>query len=152
MKKRKKSDPVVLEIERVLDLGQFISYNRSWDFVRELEDTEKRIDALVKNGEAKRAVGLYEMFLLFRRRTGLFCPKACSRNLRLWLNLSRVKRRRSWRDSWLNGCVAKNVKLRRKRRGAGNPKSHIEYLLYGITIQLYGLSIHHEYFSRNIII
>jgi uncharacterized Zn finger protein len=63
MKKRKKSDPVVSEIERALDLGQFISYNRSWDFVRELEDSKKRIDALVKNGEAERAVGLYEMFL-----------------------------------------------------------------------------------------
>ncbi|MBW1745833.1 MAG: hypothetical protein JRG74_08670 [Deltaproteobacteria bacterium] len=62
MKKRKKSDPVVSEIERALDLGQFISYNRSWDFVRELEDSKKRIDALVKNGEAERAVGLYEMF------------------------------------------------------------------------------------------
>lgn len=61
--KRKKSDPVVSEIERALDLGQFISYNRSWDFVRELEDSKKRIDALVKNGEAERAVGLYEMFL-----------------------------------------------------------------------------------------
>ena len=63
MKKRKKSDPVVSEIERALDLGQFISYNRSWDFVRELEDSKKRIDALVKNGEAERAVGLYKMFL-----------------------------------------------------------------------------------------
>jgi len=63
MKKRKKSDPVVSEIKRALDLGQFISYNRSWDFVRELEDSKKRIDALVKNGEAERAVGLYEMFL-----------------------------------------------------------------------------------------
>ena len=58
MKKRKKSDPVVSEIERALDLGQFISYNRSWDFVRELEDSKKKIDALVKNGEAERAVGL----------------------------------------------------------------------------------------------
>jgi tetratricopeptide (TPR) repeat protein len=62
MKKRKKADPVVSEIERALDLGQFISYNRSWEFVRELEATKKRIDTLVKNGEAERAVGLYEMF------------------------------------------------------------------------------------------
>lgn len=63
MKKRKKSDPLVSEIEQALDLGQFISYNQSWEFVRELEDTKKRVDALVKNGEAERAVGLYEMFL-----------------------------------------------------------------------------------------
>lgn len=62
MKKRKKADQLLLEIERALDLGQFISYNQSWEFVRELEDTKKRIDALVKNGEAERAVGLYEMF------------------------------------------------------------------------------------------
>ena len=63
MKKRKKSHPLVSEIEHALDLGQFISYNQSWDFVRKLEDTKKRIDALVKNREAGRAVGLYEMFL-----------------------------------------------------------------------------------------
>ncbi len=62
MKKRKKADPLLLEIERALGLGQFISYNQSWEFVRELEDTKKRIDALVKNGEAERAVGLYELF------------------------------------------------------------------------------------------
>ena len=60
---KKKADLLVSEIEHALDLGQFITYNRSWDFVRELEDTEKRIDALVKNGEAELAVGLYEMFL-----------------------------------------------------------------------------------------
>lgn len=63
MKKRKKSDPLVSEIERALDLGQFISYNQSWDFVRKLEDTKDRLDALVKNREAERALGLYEMFL-----------------------------------------------------------------------------------------
>jgi hypothetical protein len=31
--KRKKSDPLISELERALDLGEFIPYNRSWDFV-----------------------------------------------------------------------------------------------------------------------
>ncbi len=50
-------------LERALDLGEFISYNRSWDFVRDLEDVKHKIDALVKEGHAERAVSLYEIFL-----------------------------------------------------------------------------------------
>ena len=60
---RKKSDPLISVIERVLDLGEFIPYNRSWDFVRSLEDVKHKIDALVKDGQAERAVSLYELFL-----------------------------------------------------------------------------------------
>ncbi|MBW2635425.1 MAG: hypothetical protein JRE14_15165, partial [Deltaproteobacteria bacterium] len=63
MKKRKKSDSLVSAIEQTLDLGQFISYNRSWEFVRSLEDEKHKIDALVNNGQAQRAVSLYEIFL-----------------------------------------------------------------------------------------
>jgi len=62
-KKRKKSDPFVSELESSLDLGEFISYNRSWDFVRDLEDVKHKIDALVKEGQAERAVSLYKLFL-----------------------------------------------------------------------------------------
>jgi tetratricopeptide (TPR) repeat protein len=62
-KKRKKSDPLVSALENALDLGEFISYNRSWDFVRDLEDVKHKIDALVKDGQAERAVRLYELFL-----------------------------------------------------------------------------------------
>jgi tetratricopeptide (TPR) repeat protein len=62
-KKRKKSDPLISELERALDLGEFISYNRSWDFVRSLEDVKHKIDSLVKDGQAERAVSLYEIYL-----------------------------------------------------------------------------------------
>ena len=60
---RKKTDPLILVFERALDLGQFISYNRSWEFVQSLEDVKHKIDALVKDGQAQRAVSLYEIFL-----------------------------------------------------------------------------------------
>ena len=50
-------------LERALDLGEFISYNRSWDFVRGLEDVKHKIDALVKDEQAERAVSLYEIYL-----------------------------------------------------------------------------------------
>jgi tetratricopeptide (TPR) repeat protein len=50
-------------LERALDLGEFIPYNRSWDFVRSLEVVKHEIDALVKDGQAERAVRLYEIFL-----------------------------------------------------------------------------------------
>ncbi len=63
MRKRKKADPLILAFECVLGLGEFISYNRSWEFVRDLEDVKQKIDALVKDGQAERAVSLYEIFL-----------------------------------------------------------------------------------------
>jgi uncharacterized Zn finger protein len=62
-KKRKISDPFISVLEGALDLSEFISYNRSWDFVRGLEDVKLKIDDLVKNGQADRAVRLYEIFL-----------------------------------------------------------------------------------------
>jgi uncharacterized Zn finger protein len=61
-KKRKKSDPLISVLEHALDLGEFVSYNRSWDFVRDLKDVKHKIDALVKEGNAERAVNLYELF------------------------------------------------------------------------------------------
>jgi len=61
--KRKKSDPLVSVLESALDLGEFIPYNRSWDFVRNLQEVKHKIDALVKDGQAERAVSLYEIFL-----------------------------------------------------------------------------------------
>jgi hypothetical protein len=63
MKKKKRIDPLIDRIERVLDLGGFISYNQSWDFVRSLEDVKGEIDALTETREADRAVSLYELFL-----------------------------------------------------------------------------------------
>lgn len=62
-KNRKKPNPLVSALERALDLGEFISYGRSWNFVQGLEDVKPKIDALVKDGNAERAVGLSEIFL-----------------------------------------------------------------------------------------
>jgi len=63
MTKRPKKDTLALGIERALEMGQFISYGRSSAFVTQLEDAKSSIDALVANGETRRAVGLYELFL-----------------------------------------------------------------------------------------
>jgi hypothetical protein len=60
---KKLSDPLLSVLEGALDLGEFISYHRSWDFVQGLEDVKHKIDALVKDGQAERAVSLYEIFL-----------------------------------------------------------------------------------------
>jgi tetratricopeptide (TPR) repeat protein len=63
MKKKRNVDPLISQIELALDLGRFVSYNDSWDFVRSLEDAKTRIDALIEGREADRAVLLYELFL-----------------------------------------------------------------------------------------
>jgi len=63
MKKKRNVDPLISQIEKALDLGHFISYNQSWDFVRDLEDIKDKVDDLMDSGEADRAVRLYEMFL-----------------------------------------------------------------------------------------
>lgn len=63
MRKQKNRDTLVEAIERRLDLGEFVSYNESWDFINGLEEVKARIDTLVEKGEAERAVGLYETFL-----------------------------------------------------------------------------------------
>ena len=56
-------DPLLTEIEQELCLGQFIRYGDMFDFVAGLEQVEKKLAALVSDGEADRAVGLYEAFL-----------------------------------------------------------------------------------------
>lgn len=43
MKKRKTVDPLIAEIERALDLDQFISYSQALDFIQDLGDTKERI-------------------------------------------------------------------------------------------------------------
>ena len=50
-------------LECALDLGEFIPYNRSWDFVRGLEEVKHKIDTIVKDGQAERVVSRYEIFL-----------------------------------------------------------------------------------------
>ncbi len=63
MKKQSGKDPMTKEIEHALKPGRFIDYHASWDFVDSLENVKTKIDALIKNGEAQRAVSLYEIFL-----------------------------------------------------------------------------------------
>lgn len=59
----RKKDTLARAIETVLNLGQFISYGQSWDFVNSLERIKGQIDEVLKAGEARRAAGLYEVFL-----------------------------------------------------------------------------------------
>lgn len=59
---KKKTDPLIGSIEYALNLGQFISYNHAWDFIRKLENVKEDIDALI-NEDPKRVVPLYEVFL-----------------------------------------------------------------------------------------
>jgi tetratricopeptide (TPR) repeat protein len=63
MRKRGKRDPLSGSIELALDFGQFVSYGRMWKFVSDLEQVKEQVDALVDQGEAERAVKLYELFL-----------------------------------------------------------------------------------------
>ncbi len=56
-------DPLLGEIEQELCLGRFIRYGDMFDFVRHLEQVEKKLAALVTGEEAERTVGLYEAFL-----------------------------------------------------------------------------------------
>jgi hypothetical protein len=63
MRKKGRVDPLVDQMERALDLGRFISYNDSWEFVQDLEEIKGKIDELGGCGETDRAVHLYELFL-----------------------------------------------------------------------------------------
>ena len=63
MVKRRHQDPLLTEIEHGLRPGSFVSYNDIFDFTRDLHEVETKVAALVVNGEAERAVGLYEVFL-----------------------------------------------------------------------------------------
>ena len=63
MSKQRKKDPITASIERTLDFGQFVSYRQTWDFVSDLDRIKGQIDALVQEGEAERAIRLYEVFL-----------------------------------------------------------------------------------------
>lgn len=56
-------DTLTREIEQALDPGEFIPYNKACEFVQDLEDIGRKIEKLVKNGEATKAVPLYEILL-----------------------------------------------------------------------------------------
>lgn len=59
---QKQADPLIHTIECALDLGQYISYNDSWDFIHSLEDAKNNIDIIVKE-TPQRAFQLYEIFM-----------------------------------------------------------------------------------------
>lgn len=51
------------EIEWILAPGEFVSYSEAWSFIQELEDMMGKLHEFVDNGEAEKAVPLYEIFL-----------------------------------------------------------------------------------------
>jgi len=63
MSKRKTDDSLARSIESALNLGQFVSYNHSWRFVQDLEEIKSKIDALLEQDQAQRALNLYEVFI-----------------------------------------------------------------------------------------
>ena len=63
MTRQHRVDYLVSVIEEALDLGEFVSYKQAWDFIRNLKNVKEKIDGLLKKGQAKRCVPLYEMFL-----------------------------------------------------------------------------------------
>ncbi len=58
----KKIDPLIKDIETAIDLGNFVSYYESDDFIKCLEGVKAKIDALVES-DAKRVINLYEVFI-----------------------------------------------------------------------------------------
>ena len=54
---------MVEKIEDALDLGRFIEYRHSWDYTSDLGTVREELDGLVEQGEAERAVPLFELFL-----------------------------------------------------------------------------------------
>lgn len=63
MAKAKKPDPLMTAIEHALFSGHFIAYGQMFHFAEGLDLAKNQVDALVKQGQAQRAVSLYEVFL-----------------------------------------------------------------------------------------
>lgn len=62
------TDPLINTIECALDLGQYISYNDSWDFIHNLEDAKDNVDVLVKEAP-QRAFILLRGSILKRQKS-----------------------------------------------------------------------------------
>ncbi|MFC1452665.1 DUF6880 family protein [Verrucomicrobiota bacterium] len=62
-RRTKQRDSLLIEVRQELMPGRFVRYDDMFDFGRHLHQVEEKIAALVENGEAERAVGLYEVFL-----------------------------------------------------------------------------------------
>jgi hypothetical protein len=61
--KSKTTDPVLAAVELALRPGEFIRHDAMPDFVDNLRQAEEKLAALVQEGEAERAILLYELFL-----------------------------------------------------------------------------------------
>ena len=60
---KKNKDPLVSVIEKALRYDHFVEWNAVAEFVDDLEAVQAHIGKLVTQGEGKRAVGLYELFM-----------------------------------------------------------------------------------------
>lgn len=60
---KRAEDPLIPEIRIALMPGRFVRWNEVSGMVSNLDRVQERVEALVKAGEAKRAVQLYEIFL-----------------------------------------------------------------------------------------
>ena len=56
-------DPLIKEIERGVALDSYVRWDETSEFVEDLEPLKSKIDNLIDSGEAKRAVGLFEIFI-----------------------------------------------------------------------------------------
>jgi hypothetical protein len=63
MNKCGKADPLVADIQNRLMPGSFLAHDEVLGFTTDLDRVHERLEALVKGGEAERAVRLYEIFL-----------------------------------------------------------------------------------------
>jgi len=63
MSNQRRLESMVSDVEEAVNLGSFVSYRQSWDYVRRLETVKSKIDGLATKKAAKQCVPLYEMFL-----------------------------------------------------------------------------------------
>lgn len=63
MKKRAREDPLVTKIQHELMLGHFVRHDDVSELINGLDRVHDQVEALVKSGEAARAVRLYEILL-----------------------------------------------------------------------------------------
>jgi len=63
MSDQRRLESIVSDVEEAVNLGSFVSYRQSWDYVQRLENVKSKIDGVATKKAAKQCVPLYEMFL-----------------------------------------------------------------------------------------
>src|SRR3954452_19296882 len=63
MRKHRKDDPLMAEIDNILIPGCFVPSDDVFELTSELDRMDEKIEALARTGEAERAVELYEILL-----------------------------------------------------------------------------------------